>query len=215
MIISQSSKKIVGVSQRVDSIEGRDEFRDALDQRLIQWILLAGFLPVAIPNTLISADEQDALALESWLQAMQPSALLLSGGNDIGEFVTRDVTERYLLSWAESKELPVLGICRGMQMMAEYGNVNLIKKEGHVRRRHQLMITDNYKDEWPANVNSYHDLILSSCPEGFEIAATSEDGSIEAIKHIKLPWEGWMWHPEREQSFSSQDMKRLQRLFGE
>lgn len=169
-------------------------------------------LPVAVPNTLSVVDHTNEPTLENWLQVIQPGALILSGGNDIGEYPERDATERYLLSWAEAKRVPVLGICRGLQMMAVWADADLVKKEGHVGSRHQLVVATR-KDEWPANVNSYHNLSLASCPDGFEVAAQAEDGSIEAIKHIELPWEGWMWHPEREVPFSPQDTKRLKRLF--
>jgi N5-(cytidine 5'-diphosphoramidyl)-L-glutamine hydrolase len=191
---------------------GRDEIRDALDQRFVQWLVYAGFLPVAVPNSLTDLSHADVPVLESWLKAVQPRALILSGGNDIGEYSSRDTTERYLLTWAETKCVPVLGICRGLQMMSVWAGTDLVKQKGHVGTRHQLVISGQ-KDEWPSNVNSYHNWGLASCPDGFEIAARAEDGMIEAIKHITLPWEGWMWHPEREVSFAPQDIKRINRLF--
>jgi len=212
LIISPYPKIVVAITQRIDSVAGRAELRDALDQRLVQWLVHAGFLPVLVPNTLSATGHPSGQALESWLQVIQPGALILSGGNDIGEYPARDDTERYLLSWAETKRVPVLGICRGLQMMAVWAGVDLVKKEGHVGTRHQLVVHAR-KDEWPANVNSYHNWGLASCPAGFEVAAKAEDGSIEAITHSKLPWEGWMWHPEREAPFSPQDIKRLKRLF--
>jgi len=212
LIISPYPKIVVAITQRIDSVAGRAELRDALDQRLVQWLVHAWFLPVLVPNTLSATGHPSGQALESWLQVIQPGALILSGGNDIGEYPARDDTERYLLSWAETKRVPVLGICRGLQMMAVWAGVDLVKKEGHVGTRHQLVVHAR-KDEWPANVNSYHNWGLASCPAGFEVAAKAEDGSIEAITHSKLPWEGWMWHPEREAPFSPQDIKRLKRLF--
>lgn len=212
MIINLYSKILVGVTQRIDSFAGRGELRDALDQRLFQWLVKAGFLPVAVPNAFSDIDYPGLTTLGNWLHAMQPGALILSGGNDIGEYSSRDATEHYLLSWAKANRVPVLGICRGLQMMAVWAGVDLVKQEGHVGSRHQLVVASR-KDEWPANVNSYHNWGLASCPDGFEVAARAEDGSIEAIRHIDLPWEGWMWHPEREASFSPQDIRRLKGLF--
>ena len=202
----------MAITQRIDSVAGRAELRDALDQRLVQWLVHAGFLPVLVPNTLSATGHPSGQALESWLQVIQPGALILSGGNDIGEYPARDATERYLLAWAEASRVPVLGICRGLQMMAVWAGVDLVKREGHVGTRHQLVVPA-LKDEWPTEVNSYHNWCLVSCPDGFKVAARAEDGSIEAIRHVGLPWEGWMWHPEREAPFSPQDIKRLKRLF--
>ena len=36
----------------------------------------------------------------------------------------------------------------------------------------------------------------------FNIIAKSSDGEIEGIKHSSLPWEGWMWHPERDKEIN-------------
>ncbi len=211
-MVDSYSTMPVGITQRIDRIAGRAELRDALDQRLVQWVAHAGFLAVPIPNTLSGTGNCGAPTLENWLQVVRPGALILSGGNDIGEYPARDATERNLLSWAADERVPVLGICRGLQMMAAWAGVDLIRKEGHVGSRHQLVVPAN-KDEWPGSVNSFHNWGLASCPDGFEVAAKAEDGSIEAIEHAELPWEGWMWHPERESPFSPQDINRLKSLF--
>jgi len=194
-------------------VPGRAELRDALDQRLVQWLVHAGGLPVIVPNTLSDGGVVDESVLASWLRAVRPGALVLSGGNDIGEYPARDATERYLISWAETERIPLLGICRGMQMLAVWAGGELVKKKGHVGTRHPLQ-TPALEGEWPASVNSYHNWALASCPAGFEVAAHAEDGSIEAIRHAELPWEGWMWHPEREMPPSAEDTRRLQALFG-
>ena len=209
-----SNKMLVGITQRIDKVMDRAELRDALDHRVVQWLVKAGFLPVPVPNALQDAYELRMPTLDSWLQSVRPSALILSGGNDIGEYPERDATERYLLSWAEIKRLPVLGICRGLQMMAVWAGVDLVKVAGHVESRHHLSV-NTQTGEWPTNVNSYHNWALASCPAGFKILAQAEDESIEAIQHTKLPWQGWMWHPEREVPFSPQDIKRLKGVFGE
>lgn len=178
----------------------RDETRDALDQRLIAWIIGCGFTPVPVPNGLSES-------ISNWLMKLQPAALVLSGGNDIGLCPERDETEMALLSHAKDLTLPVLGICRGMQIMAHWAGATLHPVTGHVRARHQL--TGQIFTE----VNSYHYHALSDCPSDFEVIALSEDGEIEAIRHLLLPWEGWMWHPEREPDFLQHDIQRIKDLF--
>lgn len=203
--------KVVAVSQRVDTFAERNETRDALDQRLITLLLVAGFVPVPVPNGLckdLPDGRSDLEMLDAWLAAVKPQAFVLSGGNDIGQFRERDLTEERLLDHASHYERPLLGICRGMQMMAHRVGVDLCSVQGHVRTRHRL------NGEITGEVNSYHGFSLVNCPVGFEVVARSEDGEIEAIRHQSLPWEGWMWHPEREENFVSRDLRRIKALFG-
>ena len=202
---NRPTSKFVAVSQRVDVVENRGERRDALDQRLASFLSVIGLTPVMVPNQLINTTP----GLPIWLDRFDFSGVVLSGGNNIGDHPERDSTESSLLEFAKRNGLPVLGICRGMQMMAEWSGGSLIRVEGHVRTRHLLT------GEINANVNSYHDYALSECPEGFEVLARAEDGSIEAIRHSVLKWQGWMWHPERESEFASHDIERISRLFGE
>jgi putative glutamine amidotransferase len=202
---------VVAVSQRVDYLSERGERRDALDQRLCVWLKSVGYLPVPVPNCLTSKLVTTAKELETdlstWLHAIRPSAVVLSGGNDIGEYPERDATEYSLLVWAENVKVPVLGICRGMQMMSVHASGKLKPVEGHVQTRHVLH--GSIVDE----VNSFHRFTLDGCPSGFQVLAKSADNEIEAIRHVDLPWEGWMWHPEREKDFSASDVTRIRKLF--
>lgn len=197
----------VAVSQRVDWLPERNERRDALDQNLCRWLVSAGYMPVPVPNVMGQMQGNNPSPMQNWLSATNPDAILLSGGNDIGDAPERDNTERCLLAYAEEKCLPVLGICRGMQMLSVWAGSTLRPVAGHVGTRHRL------QSELTGEVNSFHRFAVSVCPPGFLVTATSEDGSIEAIRHETLPWQGWMWHPERETVFQLADMQRLQALF--
>ena len=102
--------KPVAVSQRVDWIESRSEYRDALDQRLYHFLLDAYFLPYPVPNA-FKFSKIDFII--KWLENFAPEAIVLSGGNNIGEFESRDTVEHNLIEYAVSKKIPLLGICRG------------------------------------------------------------------------------------------------------
>ena len=206
------------MTQRIDLKSDYGEYRDAVDQRLMDFIIQSGYQPYPVPNTFLHKNsetqnrENNVDQLKNWVEGIHPSALILSGGNDIGEYPARDDTEKYLLTWAKCNKIRVLGICRGMQMMAVWDGASLIRIKNHVNVKHKL-IPKGENEEFPLVVNSFHQYTIDSCPKNFKIIATSKNGSIEAIAHRYLPWEGWMWHPERETPFLEQDTRRVKALF--
>lgn len=197
----------IAVSQRINYLPGRKEWQDSLDQRIVRWIENLGALPVPVPNVLMQSS-----TLSTWLEAVAPRAIVLSGGNDIGEYPRRDETERGLLDYARKLRLPVLGTCRGMQMMAHHAGADLEVSPGHAGKRHALRSLS--EAVFPEEVNSFHNWRLISCPTDYTTVAIAGDDSIEAIRHRDLPWEGWMWHPEREKPFNRSDIKRARDLLG-
>lgn len=191
--------KLIAVSQRIDFIATRGEIRDALDQRLIQFIEECGYLSIPVPNS--------TKCLNEWMEKIKPDGIILSGGNNIGEYRSRDQVERYLIKYAKERKQPLLGICRGFQMLANEHGAKLYKVDNHVAIRHTVF------GEIDKEVNSYHEYAIRECPEGFQITSRAIDGAIESIEHKSLPWEAWMWHPEREIQFNNDDKIRVQNLF--
>lgn len=198
-------KKVL-VSQRVDEYEDRNEWRDAIDQKLSLLLMDIGLIPVQVPNLLIT-DRGETGKLEAWIEAINAEGLVLSGGNDIGSCPNRDQTETHLLNWAIKMNVPVLGICNGMQRLGTYYGASFHKIINHVRVIHEL------EGKITGKANSFHNFALKECPDKFYVAAVSEDDSIEAIIHKELPWEGWMWHPERDGSDIKRDRDRIRMLF--
>lgn len=197
-----SSGLRIGITMRVMEAQGYHEPRDALAQN---W---SAFMRAALPNAAwLPVPNLGAKKAQAYCRKWNINRLILTGGEDIGVSLLRDETEQDLLIWARESDVPALGICRGMQMMAVWAGVALKPVEGHVRTRHIL------RGDFVHEVNSFHNYVLGECPLGFEVSARAEDGEIEAINSTEFRWEGWMWHPERERSFQSTDIIRLRRLF--
>jgi len=193
--------KVVAVSQRVDEYPNRGEFRDSLDQKMVDFVANCDAMLIPVPNFLNKHN-----MLFPWLNHISPNGIILSGGEDIGSCLNRDDTEETLLRYCESKRLPLLGICRGAQVIGVRAGSKIKKVKGHVAVRHRI------KGEITGEVNSFHSNVLTKKPKDFSIIARSIDNEIEAIRHNYLPWEGWMWHPEREMESSTRDINRLKAL---
>jgi N5-(cytidine 5'-diphosphoramidyl)-L-glutamine hydrolase len=197
--------KHIVITQRQDYNPLNGETRDALD---ISWHFLlkeAGIISTLVPNIF---DEE--ASLNEWLENVKPDGIILSGGNDIGEMERRDKTELLLLNYAEKKQMPVLGVCRGMQLMAYRAGANLKEVDGHVRTRHAVKFNDGTTRE----VNSFHQYEILNIIHEYKCVGYSSDGAIEKIVHKRFPWSAIMWHPEREKPFHIKDIKFLQNIFG-
>ena len=116
--------------------------------------------------------------------------------------------ERYIYDYAFNKDIPYLGICAGMQMMAGYQNnkYNNVKNETDIHHSkeeyaHTLRILKdtllyNILKEEEIMVNSRHRYHIESAGIN-EVNALSEDGIIEGIENRdKLFHLGVQWHPE-------------------
>jgi putative glutamine amidotransferase len=196
--------KLIAVTQRVVVDPATGERRDALDQRWPRLLLQCGLVPLIVPNCLQAAQR---------LAAQLPLVgVLLTGGNDLaaygGDAPERDETEAFFLRDALAGGRPLLGVCRGMQMIQHFLGVPLVRVEGHVAFRHRL------RGEGPGReVNSYHRLGARTSVPDLEVQATASDGVIEAVQHRCRRVAGIMWHPEREEPATAADLALLRSFF--
>ncbi len=153
-------------------------------------------------------------------QAERCHALLLPGGGDLAPILygqtdrgslppepERDDLELRILRAFLSAEKPVLGICRGMQVLNVALGGNLLQDiPGHrqIRERdsfHAVQALPNsfliplYGEHF--FVNSAHHQAVNVLGKGLQAAAVSSDSRIEAIAHERFPWFAVQWHPER------------------
>lgn len=200
----------IGITQRVEVVASYGERRDCLDQQWFLFMEALGYTPIPIPNRLVD--------VQRWVRAAGIEGLILSGGNDLthlpGAVNTapeRDQLEVELLSWAHENEVPVIGVCRGLQIMNVWLGGDLVPVEGHVAVRHPLVSSSEAKVcfQQCTEVNSYHGWGVAS--NGLAGALTpqcySPEGHVEAFLHNRLAWAGIMWHPERESTFSDADSR--------
>jgi len=186
------------ISQRVVDLGFRKG--DALEQSYSSYFSKLGFTLLPVPNKIENLDTYFGLPVKR---------VILTGGGDInpelyGEKITdedvskeRDDTERQLLEYAIKNQIPVLGVCRGMQFINVYfgGKIKKIDRTKHVNTTHGVTI-----DNRVFPVNSFHGYGITRglLSPKLKVFAVSEDEVIEGIYHTTLPIVGIEWHPERD-----------------
>ena len=191
------SRPKIAITQRLDLVQGRDEYRDALDVRLSALLWDLGFAPYPLVSSIDTK--------ESYIGNLSPDGFILSGGNNINPDSQRDHLEEAVLKYSMAFDLPVLGICRGMQYINFFQGGCLQEVPGHTGVLHSIHGTGIIKGH--VNVNSFHDYGIKNGGLGhdLEVLAKTDDGVIESFKHIKHRWLGIMWHPERNKLITKAD----------
>jgi putative glutamine amidotransferase len=159
----------------------------------------------------------------------QVDGVVLAGGEDIGDNQICDDLGFKVLQEAEKKDMPILGVCRGMQMMAisHGGKLTTHDEDPELFRRHKAGLLSIAGHDVNLNkdsllfgiigretihVNSIHHQSVKS-PGDLSVSGTSKDGNIEAIesknKNFKL---GVQWHPEIRAIFSPKNEKIFRAL---
>ena len=150
----------------------------------------------------------------SFFKKIKVDGIIFSGGNSLNKFekkkqnLLRDKFETNLFNYFKKKNLPILAVCRGMQLISDLNNTKLFKTRNHVTKGHNIIL-NNKKI---INVNSYHTFLIKKTPSQFKVLAQhKKDKSIEAMKHKKNKILCLMFHPERK----SKDQTKVNKLFKE
>jgi len=149
------------------------------------------------------------------------SGLLLPGGGDLDPRYygqtnhacrtpepSRDKAEMALLDYFVRHRRPVLGICRGLQVINVFFGGTLVQDlPGHntvdaIDRLHTVhTVPSPFLPLCSSQciVNSAHHQAVDQLGEGLLTAQWSADGTVEALFHTTLPIWAVQWHPERLQ----------------
>lgn len=196
--------KVIAVTLRVDNVSTYREKRDSLDQRWFDFFTRISVVPLLIPNSLIAA--------KTLLSAYKVDGFLFTGGNSLvkygGDAPERDETENFLMNFALEKNIPLLGVCRGMQFIQDYFGIPLRQISNHVVSEQKIIF--NGKENI---VNSYHNWGTYNSISELMVLGTSSDGVIKAIKHIDRKILGIMWHPERINPFRTEDINLFKEFY--
>ena len=184
--------------------------RCQVNMTYVNSIRLAGGVPLVIPVT------GDDAQIEAIIAAID--GLVMTGGEDfdplkwygeeplraLGEVVPeRDDFDVKLVRAAVARGVPVLGICRGEQLLAVAFGGSLWQdipsqvKDSYVKHRqgsttgtvgtHSITIGKGsllakILGKESALVNSFHHQAIKDVPQGFKVSATAADGIIEAVE---------------------------------
>lgn len=217
----KNGKPIIGLTSSCDNTD--NNYRIQLPENYLSTIRHFGGIPVLLPVG--ASDEELELLIDLC------DGLLLTGGNDIEPAMfreekwsdsvettpERDETEKKICDLAVARKLPMLGICRGHQMINVYFGGTLYQDiptqlqtgENHRmeapyhRTSHNCLLTEGsplreLSGRAVIGVNSHHHQSIKDIAPGFLSMGACEDGIIEAIwnPNEKFMW-GVQWHPEK------------------
>ncbi len=209
-----TEKPVIGITGNYGELECK------LAETYYKSVIKAGGVPVIIPP---SADTDTIVNTLSRIDG-----LLLSGGGDFNPLYCgeepspklhsinreRDLPELLITRLAYNRQIPMLGICRGIQTlaMALGGRVEQdIEPKATVKHsqdadRSEPTHTVNIESDTILHsiygtssiaVNSFHHQVVAETGEKFKVTATSVDGFIEAIESREFKSiMGVQWHPE-------------------
>jgi len=211
-----------------------DPKRLSLRVGYVPYLQRLGLTPILLPN--------DVLDVPAYLDAVGVQGVVLSGGGDIdpahygqtnsySDHIApeRDAAEFAALDYALARHLPVLGICRGAQVLNVYFGGGLVQDIARVLGSpldhyrgtpHPVRVVDRRMAAAlgvdALEVNTYHHqgITRDLVGRGLRVFAVSEvDGLVEGFYHARYPVLGVQWHPEKETPSQAYDRRLFRQLF--
>ncbi|MCD7976694.1 MAG: gamma-glutamyl-gamma-aminobutyrate hydrolase family protein [Tannerellaceae bacterium] len=222
---------------RIGISANRKDGLSCIAQTYVQSVLKAGGAPVIIP---VITDIKSLSVIISSLDG-----LIMSGGGDINPLYLqedpipqlqdvdtfRDEFDLILLRLAMNHQIPVMGICRGHQIMnvvfggsvyqdlyVQHGQKTLKHSQNASREEasHTISLTcENsrlYKilgQQKTVQVNSFHHQAIQEPAPEFISTAVASDGIHEGIEHPEKEVFGIQWHPEAMAANGNEEMLHL------
>lgn len=228
-------RPIIGISSGLEpDSELNNYYRTTVSIDYTKSIIKNGGIPLILP---ITDDEE---IIKSYVECID--GLILSGGRDINPYLygenfnqgigvispERDDFEFKLLDYFYSTQKPILGICRGLQLINVYFKGSLyqdIKYMGSSLNHsqdfypdltvHKVKFID--KDNFlyklygeKISTNSFHHQMIKKLGDNLTVIGCADDGVIEAIqnKNHKFLY-GVQWHPEMMAARKNEDMNKI------
>jgi putative glutamine amidotransferase len=222
-------KPVIGITSNIDSTT------HSIQNTYIEAVIASGGIPLVIPTGV----EKDAQQITKLLDG-----LLISGGGDMNPQLfneepmpklgnvtpERDTVEIELVRHMLSLNKPILGICRGHQVLnvafggTLYQDIHsqsasaILQHDQKAKRDHQShavhieqgTILESIVNSEKIMVNSFHHQALKDIPSSLIVSGKASDGIVEAIEspdhHFVI---GVQWHPEALMQSADQVSSRL------
>lgn len=200
---------LVALTMRITNAAQYHDPRDSIAQDWIRCLSTWKMTPLLIPNQLSAPGE--------YLDIFRPDLIILTGGDDPSIEDARQKTEAALIDFAIAGNIPLLGVCRGMQFINTYFGGALVNIEGHVGSTHEVdFVTSGFQEIYGSavTVNSFHNTGITEegLADQLRPAAVYGD-TVEAFMHKSEAMAGLMWHPERNAAPSA-DQDFIRRFAG-
>lgn len=198
---------------RIGISANRKDGQTCLAETYIQSVIQAGGAPVVIPAT------TDLRVLTAVVQDLD--GILMSGGGDINPLFVgeeplpalqdvdtlRDRYDLLLIRLASNRQIPLMGICRGHQMLnAAFGGTLYqdiysqadtdVIKHSQKMAREEASHTVHLEDGCVIAVNSFHHQAVKDVAPEFVQTAVAPDGINEGMRHPEKSVFSVQWHPE-------------------